>query len=731
LDTDGTFPALTAGTSYDVYIVFETDALLSGNALIYDLYDRASGGYAVNVSVGSDGKSLYAWDQGGTVSASVPFSLNAWHTAHVHVDAILANSYLQIDGGSTASFAPVARGPQIMELFGTTTGNIYYQSIYINSSVGGGWPPSALMDMSGGSIRTTATPSTLANSTHCGNGSWAMEGGPYLVFSSTFTQSYPALQNACGIGYQNNTGLSLKYDFALQGTQTNNAQANYTYSSVYNTSSAGTYILFDLPATDTHFMSSYTLAVPGGDYAVATEHGTGSSLQLVLECSTPPERYGAINIKPGTWYWVSLDFNLGGGTHYLNVYSTDMSLVGSASCPSAATAPASLLILGLSGGEPTPASGGIYYSGPILDYADAVFPLLPPSGTVTPVPPAITSANNATFTVGALGSFTVTATGTPSPTLSETGALPAGVSFNAATGALSGTPQPGTSGTYPIQFTATNSASSASQNFTLTVIIGQAATPTFSPLGGTYTTTQTVSISDATSGATIYYTTDGSSPTNSSTAYTAPISVSKTTTISAMATATGYSNSVVGVANYTLQVPTPTFSPAAGTYSTAQSVTISDTLSGVSIYYTTNGSTPTTSSTLYSTPISVSSTTTINAIAVFTGWSNSSVGSATYTLQNQNQLPTPTFAPGTGTYSSAQTVTISDTASGASIYYTTNGTTPTASSTLYTGPISVATTTTVRAIAALAGSSNSLEGSATYTIQSVAPPRFSPCSPGS
>src|SRR5258705_8422940 len=60
------------------------------------------------------------------------------------------------------------------------------------------------------------------------------------------------------------------------------------------------------------------------------------------------------------------------------------------------------------------------------------------------------------------------------------------------------------------------------------------ATPTFSPAGGTYSQSQTVTISDATSGATIYYTTDGSTPTTSSTVYSAPISVTQTTTIRAM-----------------------------------------------------------------------------------------------------------------------------------------------------------------------------------------------------
>src|SRR5438445_3669398 len=83
--------------------------------------------------------------------------------------------------------------------------------------------------------------------------------------------------------------------------------------------------------------------------------------------------------------------------------------------------------------------------------------------------PAITSANATTFTVGMAGTFTVTATGSPAPALGESGALPMGVTFNTGSGVLSGTPATGTGGTYNITFTATNSAGTATQNFTLTV----------------------------------------------------------------------------------------------------------------------------------------------------------------------------------------------------------------------------------------------------------------------
>ncbi len=83
--------------------------------------------------------------------------------------------------------------------------------------------------------------------------------------------------------------------------------------------------------------------------------------------------------------------------------------------------------------------------------------------------PSITSRPNATAVVGRYFSFRVIATGYPAPSFTEVGALPAGVSFTSA-GQLSGTPRSGSAGTYPLTITATNSAGSASQTFSLTVI---------------------------------------------------------------------------------------------------------------------------------------------------------------------------------------------------------------------------------------------------------------------
>ena len=79
-----------------------------------------------------------------------------------------------------------------------------------------------------------------------------------------------------------------------------------------------------------------------------------------------------------------------------------------------------------------------------------------------------------------------------------------------------------------------------------------AATPTFSPASGTsFPSTLNVSIADTTAGAAIYYTTDGSTPTTGSQLYSGPFTISASTTVKAIATASGYTQSAVGSASYT------------------------------------------------------------------------------------------------------------------------------------------------------------------------------------
>src|SRR5205807_1931414 len=128
----------------------------------------------------------------------------------------------------------------------------------------------------------------------------------------------------------------------------------------------------------------------------------------------------------------------------------------------------------------------------------------------------------------------------------------------------------------------------------------------------------------------------------------------------------GMANSSVVSATYTIQVAPPTFSPPAGTYGAPVSVTLSDAPSAT-IYYTTDGSTPTTASTRYTGAITVAQSMTIKAMAAASGMANSSVASATYTIQ----VAPPTFNPSGGAYTTPQSVTLSD-AQSATIYYTTD-----------------------------------------------------------
>lgn len=174
---------------------------------------------------------------------------------------------------------------------------------------------------------------------------------------------------------------------------------------------------------------------------------------------------------------------------------------------------------------------------------------------------------------------------------------------------------------------------------TVTLAFPVAAAPTFTPAAGTYSSAQSVTISSSTSGASIRYTTDGTTPSETAgTLYAGPFAIGTITTIKAIAYESGYTDSSVSSGTYNISIPqvsTPTFSPAAGTYASAQTVTISTSTSGASIRYTTDGSTPSeTAGTLYSSPVTVSATETVKAIAYESGWSDSSVASASYTINS-------------------------------------------------------------------------------------------------
>jgi len=196
-----------------------------------------------------------------------------------------------------------------------------------------------------------------------------------------------------------------------------------------------------------------------------------------------------------------------------------------------------------------------------------------------------------------------------------------------------------------------NYAAATSTPYAFTGSATTAVAPVFTPAAGNYATAQSVTLTSATAGAQIYYTLNGSTPTAKSTLYATAIPVKSSMTISAIAVAGGYTNSSVAQAAYVIAAPaaTPTFSPAGGKYTGTQNVVLGSTTAGATIYYTVNGSTPTTSSAKYSGAIAVSGNTAIEAMAVASGYLNSAVASANYTItQPKLALAASVSAPKAG-----------------------------------------------------------------------------------
>ena len=276
------------------------------------------------------------------------------------------------------------------------------------------------------------------------------------------------------------------------------------------------------------------------------------------------------------------------------------------------------------------------------------------------------------------------------------------------------------------------------------------ATPTFSPAAGTYTSAQSVTISSATEGATIYYTTDGTEPTTNSTQYNGAISVSSSTTIKAIATVAGYDNSSVATATYTI-VSIGHEGTEADPYTVADARAAIDANTGVTEVYATGivSAIPTAWSTTYNnitfnfvdnsgdedflqafrcvsgTGVDAS-TVAVGDIVVVKG--NLKKYNSTYEFDAACELvslthPTaaveaPIFTPDGGVFTTPQSVSFAvaaPTMEGYTFYYTLDGTEPTTESTLYTGPIEVSTTTTIKAIA-VKGGEVSLVTTATYAI---------------
>lgn len=248
--------------------------------------------------------------------------------------------------------------------------------------------------------------------------------------------------------------------------------------------------------------------------------------------------------------------------------------------------------------------------------------------------------------------------------------------------------------------------------------------PVFAPGPGSYFASQDVAITTATAGASIRYTTDGSTPTASAgTLYAGPMPVAETLVLRAVAFQAGWTTSPVTTGQYVIGpvVTAPVFTPGPGSYPGPQDVAISTLTAGASLRYTTDGSDPTeTTGTPYTGPVRLGTSVTLKAIATLADWIPSPVTAGDYTISTL--VVAPAFDPPAGTYDSAQDVAITTSTSGASIRYTVDGTTPTGSvGTVYSAPVHVADTLTLRAVAYRSGWTTSSVTSALFTIEPPEP----------
>ncbi len=260
------------------------------------------------------------------------------------------------------------------------------------------------------------------------------------------------------------------------------------------------------------------------------------------------------------------------------------------------------------------------------------------------------------------------------------------------------------------------------------------AMPAFSPSSGTYNQPIAVEITTDTDGARIYYTTNGSNPSeDNGDEYDEAIVLEGDgleVTLRAIAVKEGLLDSEIAEATYIFEydtenggVATPVFTPAPGIYDGSIDVEISTSTSDAIIHYTMDGSKPSkTTGEVYDGPIELEGDgldVTIRALGVKEGMLESEVAEASYAIEYET-VATPVFDPEPGVYDEPISVDISTATGGATIYYTMDGSEPSeAEGTVFLEPIILdgdISEVTIRSLAIKEGMRDSEIASATYEI---------------
>jgi len=347
-----------------------------------------------------------------------------------------------------------------------------------------------------------------------------------------------------------------------------------------------------------------------------------------------------------------------------------------------------------------------------------------------PTAPSITTATLPSGMIGSSYSTALAASGGSTPyTWSLTsGGMPAGLSLDPSSGAITGTPTTSGPASFLVRVTG-NDGLYSEQTFTLTItglpptitttstlpagILGVAYSQNLMATGGTPPYTWSVNPAYLPTGLSLSGSIISGTPSVQGRFYF----YLRCTGSDGMHTDNQFSILV----NSTTTVATPTISPNGGTFTSNVTVTLTCATDGAVIQYTTNGSDPTSSSSIYSGSFTVSSNVTVKAQAFKSGDSASEIASAAFTINNITAVvATPTITPTGGTFSNSVKVTLSCTTVGATIHYTLDGTDPTSSSPTYKKIAITLTTPGTLKAKSFKGKAASITAVEAFTI--IAPP---------
>lgn len=275
----------------------------------------------------------------------------------------------------------------------------------------------------------------------------------------------------------------------------------------------------------------------------------------------------------------------------------------------------------------------------------------------------------------------------------------------------------------------------SSASYVIEKAVQKTAAPVIDPVGSTYYSAIKISMASSTPNSVITYTTDGTTPSATNGAvYSAPFELRESAKVMATAYSPGMKISDVSVAVYVIESPSgkcemPETTLAAGAYDATQSVALACKTEGASIVYTLDGSAPSAANGIvYTGPFELAATCVLKAVAIKKGMLDSDILTTEYKFSLPlPEVAIPSFTPASTIFSDTLKIEISCPTPDAKIYYTLDGTAPSAGKgTLYSGAFILDRTAVVSAIAVKAGMKDSAVASVRYTNSAaVNVPEFS------